>query len=324
MFRDFRHYCKERIPRLDAAFRQELSLIIGDVAMRADGALEVVLEGGKMIRGCLLCLVTEALGGHLVSALPRAVAVELIHGATLIHDDFVDQDRMRRNRPAIWTLEGARRAVLLGDILFASTIKRMTDLSRKDGKLVSDCIAQVSKGAFEEPLEPLDLAKGIRSGKVPQKLYEKIICLKTGILFGAACASGAVAAGANEETADTWSRYGRLIGEAYQIADDMKEVRDHLSSRSVRPEEMAFLAPAFLYFVEEAGPHVLSVLESEGRNLEPALLGLFQTIATRMEEAIEGRLTRAASEVVGVLPQNEYRDLSMRAPWDLIRMFHES
>jgi hypothetical protein len=289
MVGDFQHYCRKLIPRLDEAFTKELSLILSDAPMRDDGALEVLMEGGKMIRGCLLCLISEALGGNLVSALPRAVAVELIHGATLIHDDFVDQDKVRRNRPAVWTLEGARRAVLLGDIIFATTIKRM-----------------------------------IRSGKVPERLYEKIICLKTGILFGAACEWGAIAAQVEELSVKAWSRYGVLIGEAYQIADDMKEVHYHLSNRSIRAEEMAFLAPAFLYFVEEAKPHVLSVLESEGTNLESPLLGFFQIMAKRMKEAIEGRLNRAVSEVDGVLPQNEYRDLTMRAPWDLIQMFHES
>jgi hypothetical protein len=322
MVGDFQHYCRELIPRLDEAFRKELSFILGDAAMKDHAALKVLTEGGKMIRGCLLCLITETLGGRLVSALPRAVAVELIHGATLIHDDFVDQDTVRRNHPAIWTLEGARRAVLLGDVLFAATIKRMNDLSREDGKLASNCIEQVSKGAFQEPLDPLDLAEGIRSGKVHERLYEKIICLKTGVLFGSACECGAIAARVTEGEVKPWFRYGVLIGEAYQIADDMKEVQDHLSSRSIRAEEMAFLAPAFLYFVGEATPHVLSVLESEGGNLEPPLRGFFRSMATRMEEAIEERLRGAVSEVEGLLPQNEYADLTKRAPWDLIGMFH--
>jgi geranylgeranyl pyrophosphate synthase len=324
MDRDFRHYCKERMPRLDEAFREELSLIIGDAAMKNHGALEVLMEGGKMIRGCLLCLVTETLGGGLISALPRAVAVELIHGATLIHDDFVDQDRVRRNRPAIWTLEGGRRAVLLGDIIFATTIKRMNDLSREDGIVVSRAIAQVSKGAFQEPLDPLELAKGIRTGMVHERLYEKIIRLKTGILFGAACEWGAMAARVNEGWVHKWSRYGLLIGEAYQIADDMKEVRDHLSSRSIRAEQMALLAPAFLYFAKGAEPYVLSVLESDGTGLEPPLWGFFESMATRMEEAIEARLHRAVSEVDRLLPHSEHRALIMRAPWDLIQMFQES
>jgi geranylgeranyl pyrophosphate synthase len=324
MVRDFQQYCKELMPRLDGAFRKELSLILGDAAMKDAGALEVLMEGGKMIRGCLLCLVTETLGGRMISALPRAVAVELIHGATLIHDDFVDQDRVRRNRPAIWTLEGARRAVLLGDIIFATTIKRMNDLSREDGMVVSHAIAQVSKGAFQEPLDPLDLASRIRSGTVHDKLYEKIIHLKTGILFGSACEWGAMAARVNEGWVHKWSRYGLLIGEAYQIADDMKEVRDHLSSRSIGAEQMALLAPASIYFAKGAEPHVLSVLESDGTALEPPLWSFFQSMAKRMEEAIEGRVKRAISEVDGLLPQSEYRALIMRAPRDLIQMFYES
>jgi hypothetical protein len=324
MVRDFQHYCKELMPRLDEAFRKELLFILDDAAMKDAEALQVLMEGGKMIRGCLLCLITEALGGELIAALPRAVAVELIHGATLIHDDFVDQDKWRRNRPAIWTLEGARRAVLLGDIIFAATIKRMNDLSREDGAVVSQAIAQVSKGAFQEPLDPLELARGIRSGVVHEKLYERIIHLKTGILFGAAGEWGALAARVHEGWVHKWSLYGLLIGEAYQIADDMKEVCDHLSSRSIRAEQMALLAPAFLYFEKGAKPYVLSILESDGEVLESPMWGFFQSMADRMEASIEGRLNRAISEVNEGLPQNEYRDLTMRAPWDLIQMFRES
>jgi geranylgeranyl pyrophosphate synthase len=324
MVGDFQNYCNTVIPRLDEALRAELSLIVGDAATNHDASLEVLMEGGKMIRGCLLCMLTETFGGTLVSAIPRAVAVELIHGATLIHDDFVDQDSMRRNSPAIWTLEGARRAVLLGDIIFATTIKRMNDLSREDGMVVSHAIAQVSKGAFQEPLDAVDLAKGIRSGRADGKLYEKIIHLKTGILFGAACRLAAIAAQESRAHGEKCCRYGSRIGEAYQIADDMKEVRHHLKKGAIRAEEMAFLAPAFLHFMEEAKPHILSVLESEGVQLEEPLLSFFQRTVTAMEAEIERRLSRAISEVEGVFPRNEYQGLAKKAPWDLIRMFHES
>ena len=99
----------------------------------------------------------------------------------------------------------------------------------------SQAIAEISTGAFHEPLDPLPLAGALESHKLNGALYEKIIRLKTGILFGAACQMGAIAAGAKEARAESAFRYGVRIGEAYQIADDLKEVRDHLSSKSLPP-----------------------------------------------------------------------------------------
>ncbi len=174
-------------PRLDEAFNRHLTFLLEDIPLRHAASLGASLEGGKKIRGGLLCMLNSALGGVLESAIPRANAVELIQTASLIHDDFVDQDTVRRNRPATWTLVGARRAVLLGDVMFASAIKMMSDLSQEDGSVISDAIAQVARGAIHEPLDPLLLIGEIESNRLDGRLYEKIIHLKTGILFGAAC-----------------------------------------------------------------------------------------------------------------------------------------
>jgi hypothetical protein len=322
MFTRFKDYCENVLPRLEDAFRKELSSLFKGMGSHYGTSLSAGLQGGKMIRGCLVCLISEGLEGSFRSAIPRAVAVELIHGASLIHDDFVDQDEMRRNKPAIWTLEGARRAVLLGDVIFASTIKTMNELSRDDGLVVSHAIAQIAKGAFQEPLEPLHLAMAIQSDKVNARLYEKIISLKTGLLFGSACQMGAIAAGGDDEVRKTCYRYGSLIGEAYQIADDLKEVRHHLSRRAIHPKEMAFLTPAFLYFVKSARPHLLTALKSENAALDGPLLPIFQDALPRMEEEIERRLQSAVAEVELLFPENGFGELAHRAPWEIIEMFN--
>jgi len=324
MFMRFKDYCENVIPRLDDAFKRELSSLFKGMASHHSASLSAGLRGGKMIRGCLLCLVSEGLEGSVRSAIPRAVAVELIHGASLIHDDFVDQDEIRRNKPAIWTLEGARRAVLLGDIIFASTIKNMNELSRDDGLVVSHAIAEIAKGAFQEPLEPLDLAMAIQSDRVNARLYEKIIHLKTGILFGSACQMGAIAAGADNEVRERCYRYGSLIGEAYQIADDLEEVRHHLSSRAIYPREMAFLTPAFLYFGKRARSHLVDALKSENSPLDGPLLTCFQDALPLMEKEIERRLKSGVAEIEMLFPKNGFSELAHKAPWEIIEMFNDS
>jgi geranylgeranyl pyrophosphate synthase len=154
----FQAYIETRRPTLQDALKRALSGLLDGITMRDAASLITSLEAGKKIRGSLTCLVSEALGGTLDSAVPRAISVELIQAATLIHDDFVDQDIERRGRPAVWTVEGARRAVLIGDVIFASAIEMMSDLGREDGAAISHAIAQVSRGALHEPLHPLALA----------------------------------------------------------------------------------------------------------------------------------------------------------------------
>ena len=141
MFAHFHDYAKKLKPTLDIAFTSHLVDLLGDTKPLGSFGEAKPLTGGKKIRGSLLCLIATTLGGSLEDALPRAVAVELIQTATLIHDDFVDQHRSRRDLAAVWTLEGARRAVLLGDIIFASAIRMMSELGRIDGLIVSRAIS---------------------------------------------------------------------------------------------------------------------------------------------------------------------------------------
>jgi hypothetical protein len=266
-------------------------------------------------------MVSDMLGGVLESAIPRAVALELIQTATLIHDDFVDQDTARRNRPAAWTLTGARRAVLLGDVIFAGAIKMMNDLSREDGMVIAQAIAQVSRGAFYETLNPILLIREIESNRLNGELYEKIIRLKTGTLFGAACQLGAIAAKAHPELGERFHRYGSRIGEAYQIADDLQEVRQHIIAKSIRPDQIAVLTPTFLYFVKDMRPHIPRLLEGHCLDLDGVVLEYFRFAERLMENEIERRLLSAASEVED-LQGNKYSELARKTPWDLIEMIN--
>ena len=317
-------YFEKRRPMLDLAFNKELSVLLEGIAAKDLASLTTGLEAGKKIRGCLCCMINDALGGDPESAIPRAVAVELIQAATLIHDDFVDQDAFRRNRPAVWTLEGARRAVLIGDVIFASAIKAMNNLSREDGVAVSHAIAQVSKGALFEPLDPPVLAGEIEAGRASGQTYEKIIRLKTGMLFGTACRLGSIAAGADDNLRERSYRYGLRMGEAYQIADDLKEVKQHLLTRFIHPGQMVALAPAFLHFTEKMRSQILTLLRGESTALDDPALELFSAAAGLMEDEIERRLQSAVCEIGEHFPDNGYSELLRRAPWDIIRMFNES
>ncbi len=323
MFASFEDYLLKVRPQVDDVFENQLSGLIGNDDGEWTYAILANLKGGKRIRGCLLCLICNALGSPLEPAIPRAVAIELIHCASLIHDDFVDQDTSRRGLPATWTLEGARRAVLLGDLIFASAIERMSALGREDGLVVAGAIANISKGAFHEETDPRKMAGKIRNGSFDGSIYERIIRLKTGILFGAACRLGGVAAGAENDVKESLFRYGLRIGEAYQVADDLKDVRNQIARGFIHPNEMTVIAPALFSFLKGARRLAL-VLERAYPQMDDKVMEYLKTAENLMENDIKRRLDSIASEIPPALSENGYGALLRRVPSDMIAIFEKT
>ena len=218
----FGDYWKATRERLDAEFECRVSRFFDRQPAAHVAAVCEVLMGGKRLRGCLVCLLNEALGGTPAAAIPRAMAVECVQAASLIHDDLLDGDTMRRDRAATWTIKGPRRAVLLGDLIFATALQRMAELGRDDALALGEAIADMAAGAYQEPLVPTDLEQDRAVDTA--SLYPQLIYLKTGVLFGTAARLGALAAGASAPLAALAFEYGARIGEAYQMADDLQDL----------------------------------------------------------------------------------------------------
>ena len=172
----------------------------------------------------------QALGGSRADALPRAAAVECIHAASLIHDDFIDSDTERRGTAALWAELGARTAILVGDVLFAESLRAMVALGKEDGMAAAEAIAAMARGACREYVA--SSAAG----------YDRSIYLKTGFLFGVAAKLGAIAAAADQETVERAFVFGARLGEAYQIADDLCDVVEADEAEAAAPELYAVLA----------------------------------------------------------------------------------
>jgi geranylgeranyl pyrophosphate synthase len=218
----FDQYWEATREHLDGEFERALPRFFDRLAPADLGAVREVLAGGKRLRGCLVCLLNDALGGSREAAVPRALAVECVHAASLVHDDLIDGDISRRNRPATWTTKGPRRAVLLGDLMFATALRRMTESGRDDGLALAEAIATMAMGAYKEPQVQSDLVLASITDRAGP--YAELIHLKTGILFGTAARVGALAAGISAPLAALAFEYGARIGEAYQIADDLQDL----------------------------------------------------------------------------------------------------
>ena len=317
-----RSYLIEVRQYLDRAFGMELGAILGKVGNGR--ALVEDLNEGKKIRGCLTCLVGESLGASRELVIPRAVAIELIQAATLIHDDYVDGDTMRRGRPAAWAVVGGRRAVLVGDVMFASAIAKMCGLSREDGAAAADAIALISRGALYEPLEAGDLDLFAKNGEPDRALYDKIIFLKTGVLFGAACEVGAIAAEAEEETRRACYTFGVTVGRAYQMADDLTDIHRFIGSRILTPENLISLGPAIARFVPGSSGLIRTFLDRETFSFTENVATLLRKVKVSLENAIEETLESATRSLREALPADPSNDLLYAVPSVIVEAFMSS
>lgn len=262
---DFTRYWEDLRTKLTAQMAACMPAFFGDLPTPDLSTIEGVVGNGKKIRGCMVLAVCEALDGPIERALPTAVAIECVHAASLVHDDIVDGDRTRRQRPATWVVHGRRRAVLLGDVMFATALQRSAELGRDEVLTLSRAIAMVAAGAYKEPLEVHETDTLLTEGKRARSLYEQIIYLKTGALFAAAAELGAIAAKAPLPLRAAAFQFGAHMGEAYQIADDLQDVANRRGAVARSAQELAVLATLHAHFNvhANAGSGLVALMKTE-------------------------------------------------------------
>ncbi|GHH65001.1 dimethylallyltransferase [Streptosporangium violaceochromogenes] len=174
--------------------------------------------GGKAFRPALALLAAEAVGGDVAAALPAAVAVELAHNFSLLHDDVMDGDRTRRHRPTAWTVFGVSAAILAGDALLA----RAFDVLASGGHPSAPEAARVFGVAIQELLEGQNADVDFeRRHDVNLTECLSMAAGKTGALLGCACALGALYGGGGPEQVDRLRAFGKDLGLAFQLVDDL-------------------------------------------------------------------------------------------------------
>ena len=177
---------------------------------------------GKRIRPLLVTLTTEAAGGSWEKAIPAAVAVELIHNFSLIHDDIEDNSPLRRGRPTVWKKWGIPQAINAGDAMFTQAHLSMLELKSRvpeakaleAARLLQVTCLALTQGQF------LDLFYETQDNlKVDD--YWPMIKGKTAALLSAATRLGALIAGADPEIQTAYGRFGESLGLAFQVKDDL-------------------------------------------------------------------------------------------------------
>ena len=188
----------------------------------------VVEAGGKRVRPTLCLLACEAVGGNPKKALPTAAAIELIHTFTLIHDDVMDEDLVRRGRPTVAAIWGNPIAITAGDGLFALAFRAIAENAKTPGvrreivlrilELASETCLGISQG------QTMDLLMEEEDNPTIEA-YMEMIRLKTGVLLEFALRAGAILGGGTEAQVEAISRFGAPLGMAFQIKDDLLNLK---------------------------------------------------------------------------------------------------
>jgi len=216
----------EDLALVEGAMREQLLSASEVLAALGD---HVLASGGKRMRPALLLLAAELCGYTGPRRIHVAAAVELLHTATLLHDDVVDLSELRRGRPSANALWGNRRAVLAGDYFYA----RASSLIVEDGDLdilwiFADTIRSMAEG------ELLQLQRSF-DPSVTEAHYFQVIERKSAVLLSAACESGAILGGVTRAERRRLAEYGRELGLAFQLRDDALDYEDRQADLGKRP-----------------------------------------------------------------------------------------
>ncbi len=193
-----------------------------------------ILNSGKRLRPLVAHLSFKVCTGGKETlykyhrAIEGAVAMELAHSASLVHDDIIDGDQMRRGKPALYIKKGIPNALLLGHKMLAIGFNIALSHGEKIAKLYVDTWSEVLNGELKEVnFNKKDIKNGSNEISTKSKFfsaYNKIINMKTASLFSSACKAGGIEADASGRILEILADYGREIGLAYQLADDLVDL----------------------------------------------------------------------------------------------------
>ena len=204
---------------LDAAMRQVDDVIRERLSSRVmlidQIASYIVTAGGKRIRPRLVLLLSEALGFEGPERFELAAIVEFIHTATLLHDDVVDESALRRGRATANAMFGNAASVLVGDFLYSRAFQMMVAVNRMRGlDVLADATNVIAEGEVLQLMNMHDADLAVDD-------YLRVIRFKTAKLFEASARLGAVLADADPDLEESCADFGRSLGTAFQLIDDL-------------------------------------------------------------------------------------------------------
>ncbi len=193
-----------------SAVERKIEQFIADLNDKEVSSLYMQLPQGKRLRAKLILKIA----GSSLSAVKTAAIVEMIHAASLLHDDVIDDAYTRRSKPSLNALYGNKTAIMLGDILYSKGFLELNNISADVAKVISNAVVQLSLGELKD----VSLSKTFNLDK---KVYLEMIYQKTASLMEASAGAAALLAGKPKEA---YMIYGRNLGLAFQMIDDILDI----------------------------------------------------------------------------------------------------
>jgi len=183
-----------------------------------DALIYIKDTGGKRLRPIICLIAAEAVGGSREKALSTAIAIELLHNASLVHDDIIDENDIRRKNPSNPARYGEKKAIIIGDLLFGLSCEMLARCGVPEVvSLVSNAVADIAMGQYLEFMLR-------NSQEASEHSYMEVAELKTAATFMASAEAGAVLGGGNEVEIENLRTYGKNLGIAFQIQDDILDI----------------------------------------------------------------------------------------------------
>ena len=211
------------------ALERSAARVNADLAARLRGgppglyeaAAHLAASGGKRLRPHMAIKSCEMLGGRAAAAMPAAAAVEMVHNFTLVHDDIMDNDEVRHGVPTVHRRFGVPVAILAGDVLFSRAFEAVSGprIGAARSALLAARLAAACTEVCEGQMLDMEMAGSARTPSEAE--YLEMVSKKTAALFDASCAMGAICAGAGRRDVSRLASFGRNLGIAFQITDDL-------------------------------------------------------------------------------------------------------
>ena len=276
---------------------------------------------GKAIRPALALVSARIAGGAHVEAVPAAVAVELVHNFSLLHDDVMDNDRTRRHRPTAWTVFGVDQAILAGDAMLAAAYRVLAASGSPHTatavRWLSECVERLCDGQSN------DLSFTHRRDVTVDECV-RMAQAKTGALLGTSCALGALLSGADARQIDAVRAFGEHLGLTFQLVDDMlgiwgdKAATGKPAGGDLACRKQSFPVVAALASRTRAGAD-LSALYAQPEPFSATQV----TMAAQLVESAGGRewtRRRAAFEVTSALQSLDVTGIGTQTRADLLAL----
>lgn len=202
---------------MDSVEKIMFNVVNSDVKTLCDASRHILDAGGKRVRPRLVMLAYSAVGGtDYDQAAPAAAAIELVHTASVVHDDINDHGVVRRGRPSVNAIWGRTFALLTGDFLFTKVYELMAPFKDLNIDLAEATVALVEGETLQ--------AAAVKENNFTREVYYRIIALKTAALFKAAGVIGAKLADADQKMVEALGQFGYSVGLAFQIVDDVLDL----------------------------------------------------------------------------------------------------